>query len=162
MLKRMLDQRVSRRSVTQATFVIQRHYPAAPARVFAAFADPAAKSRWFMAPDTDTTTAEYSLDFRVGGRELSRGTLPDGSTYVFDACYQDIVADQRIVTTYQMQLDANRISVSLATVELAPDGSGTRLVYTEHGAYLDGHDTPAARERGTIELLDALAAFITS
>ena len=50
--------------------------------------------------------------------------------------------DQRIVTTYEMLMADTRISVSLATVELTPAG-GTRLVYTEQGAFLDGHDNPA-------------------
>jgi uncharacterized protein YndB with AHSA1/START domain len=35
------------RSVTHATFVIERTYPATPARVLAAFASPAAKAGWF-------------------------------------------------------------------------------------------------------------------
>ncbi len=35
------------RSVTHATFVVERRYDASPARVFAAWADPAAKARWF-------------------------------------------------------------------------------------------------------------------
>jgi dihydrofolate reductase len=40
-----------------------------------------------------------------------------------------------------------RISVSLATVELAPEGAGTRLVFTEQCAFLDGHDTPNSASR---------------
>jgi hypothetical protein len=51
-----------------------------------------------------------------------------------------------------------RISVSVATVELEPQGSGTRLIFTEQGAFLDGFDDPAMREHGTRELLDALGA----
>ena len=41
-------------------------------------------------------------------------------------------------------------------MELEPEGAGTRLVYTEQGAFLDGYDNPDDRERGTAELLDAL------
>ena len=55
-----------------------------------------------------------------------------------------------------MYSDEVRISVSLGAVELTPDGSGTRLTYTDHGAYLDGLDTPEEREHGTNELFDAL------
>jgi uncharacterized protein YndB with AHSA1/START domain len=55
-----------------------------------------------------------------------------------------------------MHLDDARISVSLATVEFTPEGAGTRLVFTEQGAFLDGYDDPAQRERGTRDLLDAL------
>jgi hypothetical protein len=37
---------------------------------------------------------------------------------------------------------------------------GTRLVYTEQGAFLDGHDDPREREQGTGGLLDALAQHL--
>jgi len=143
-------------SVTHATFVIERTYPVSPARVFAAFADPAIKARWFGA-DT-VSTVEYTLDFRVGGREISRGTQSDGHTYAYDALLQDIVPNARIVSTYEMHLDDARISVSVATVELKPEDAATRLVFTEQGAYLDGLDTPQQREHGTRELLEALGA----
>lgn len=45
-------------------------------------------------------------------------------------------------------------------IELAPAGAGTRLTVTEHGAFLDGHDTVQAREHGTRELLEALGASL--
>jgi len=48
--------------------------------------------------------------------------------------------------------------VSLATVEFKAEGSGTRLVYTEQGAFLDGQDKVEYREQGTGGLLDALGA----
>jgi uncharacterized protein YndB with AHSA1/START domain len=145
---------MTERSVEHATFVVERTYDASPAHVFAAWADPAAKRRWFGDPDQGT--GEFELDFRVGGRELNRGTAPNGQAYTFEAHYQDIVPDERIVYTYEMHLDDKRISVSLGTVELKPAETGTRLVYTEQGAFLDGLDTPAQREQGTGGLLDAL------
>jgi uncharacterized protein YndB with AHSA1/START domain len=46
---------VTERSVTHATFVVERSYDAAPARVFAAWADPAAKARWFASPEGAST-----------------------------------------------------------------------------------------------------------
>jgi uncharacterized protein YndB with AHSA1/START domain len=144
---------VSERSVTHATFVIERTYDTPPARVFAAWAEPEAKARWF-GPDGDG--GDYELDFKVGGRELNRGSAPDGDVYTYDARYQDIVMDERIVYTYDMLRGDTRISVSLATVEFKPDGSGTKLVFTEQGAFLDGQDTPDLREEGTGSLLDAL------
>lgn len=64
--------------------------------------------------------------------------------------------DERIVITYDMHLDEKRISVSLATMEFKPEGAGTRLIFTEQGAFLDGYDIPAQREQGTRDLLDAL------
>jgi uncharacterized protein YndB with AHSA1/START domain len=148
---------VTERSVTHDTFVLERSYPAAPARVFAAWADPAAKARWFASPE-EWGPDEFELDFRVGGRELSRGGPEGGPLISYEARYQDIVPGERIVYTYAMQVDAALISVSVATVELRPEGGGTRLVLTEQGAYLDGHDTAAQRQQGAGGLLDALGA----
>jgi uncharacterized protein YndB with AHSA1/START domain len=145
---------MTERSVEHATFVVERTYDAAPARVFAAWADPTAKGRWFGEPDQGG--GAFELDFRVGGRELNSGSAPNGQAYSFEARYQDIVPDERIVYTYEMHLDDQRISVSLGTVELKPAEAGTRLVYTEQGAFLDGLDTPAQRKQGTEALLDAL------
>lgn len=139
-------------SVTHATFVLERSYGAPPARVFAAWADPAAKARWF------SCHAEHEMDFRVGGREYSRGGEPGGPVYATEIRFQDIVPGERIVYSYDVLRDDARMSVSLATVELRPEGTGTRLVFTEQGAFLDGHDTPAGRELGTrvgLERLDA-------
>jgi uncharacterized protein YndB with AHSA1/START domain len=68
------------------------------------------------------------------------------------------VPDERIVYTYDMHRGETRISVSLATVELRPEGDGTLLIFTEQGAFLDGQDTPDLREQGTGSLLDALGA----
>jgi uncharacterized protein YndB with AHSA1/START domain len=56
-----------------------------------------------------------------------------------------------------MIIGGNRISASLATLEFEPAGAGTRLTYTEQGAFLDGHDNAAQRESGCRELLEALA-----
>jgi uncharacterized protein YndB with AHSA1/START domain len=145
------------RSVTHATFALERSYDASPARVFAAWADPAAKARWFAGPE-EWGRDEFELDFRVGGREVSRGGPPGGPVHTYEAVYQDIVPGERIVYSYSMSLDQTLISVSLATVELKAEAAGTRLVRTEQGAYLDGHEDGGERERGTGELLDALGA----
>jgi uncharacterized protein YndB with AHSA1/START domain len=64
--------------------------------------------------------ADHKLDFRVGGRESVSGGPPGGSVHAYEALYQDIVPDQRIVFTYNMHMDETRTSVSLATVEFKP------------------------------------------
>ena len=144
------------RSTKHATFTIERVYDATPERVFNAWADPAAKTRWFGGPDEGGS--EYELDFRVGGHELNRGGTPDGVVYTYEAVYRDIAPNERIVYTYEMYMGDARISVSVTAVELAPEGAGTRLTFTEHGVFLDDLDSPALREEGTGHLLDALGA----
>jgi uncharacterized protein YndB with AHSA1/START domain len=141
-------------SVVHATFAIERTYEATPARVFSAWAEPAAKASWFGPSDLPHESREF--DFQVGGRERFEVSGPDGATYTFDSRYADIVEDQRIVYAYDMYRGQTRISVSLATIEFKPDGAATKLTFTEQGAFLDGHDTPAEREHGTKVLLDNL------
>jgi uncharacterized protein YndB with AHSA1/START domain len=142
---------LSRRTVEHAIFVVERRYEAPPDRVFAAWASTEAKTQWFGRPEE-----RLELDFRVGGRERHQGTDPQGRAYTYTAIYQDIVAPERILYTYEMLLGDTRISVSVATVELRPDGDGTHLVYTEQTAFLDGHDVPGRRQDGMGTLLDAL------
>jgi uncharacterized protein YndB with AHSA1/START domain len=146
---------VIQRSVTHATFVIDRTYAARPAQVFAAFADAEIKARWSSCHD-EWVRAES--DFRVGGIERGGGGDRDGPRWSNETLYHDIVPDQRIVFSYVMDRDGVRISASLTTIEFRPDGAGTRLVLTEMGAYFDGHDIPARREHGTREGLEALGA----
>ena len=149
------------RSVSHGTFVIERTYDASPPRVFTAWADPAAKARWFVGPD-GWKELRREIDFRVGGHERLRGVFPGGRVSDFDARYHDIVPDRRIVYSYAMQVDEKRISVSLATVEFAPAGGGTRLTFTEQAVFLDGFDGAAGREPGTGALLAPLGTALRS
>jgi uncharacterized protein YndB with AHSA1/START domain len=150
---------MTEKSAQHATFVIERTYQAAPARVFKAFADPVAKASWFAGPD-EWDKSRQEFDFRVGGRERISGGPPGGMQHVFDACYHDIVPDQRIVFAYDMHIGENKISVSLVTVEIRPEGAGTHLTFTEQGVFLDGYDDAGSRERGTRDLLDKLGASL--
>ncbi len=146
------------RRVRHATFVIERSYSASPSRVFAAFANAKEKAAWFG--DPDHPAQNFTMDFRVGGRETNAGGSPGGPVYSYEALYHDIVPNQRIVTSYAMQMDATPISASVATTEFKPDGNGTRLVYTEQGAFLDDLDTPEIREGGVAELLGSLETYL--
>lgn len=147
------------RTVTHAEFEIERVYPVPRERVFAAFADQQLKERWFATPP-DWADVEHSLDFRVGGVETNQGRPPGGQLHRFEARYQDIVDNERIVYAYDLLLDNSRISVSLATIEFIADSAGTRMIFTEHGAFLDGIEDPAERENGTKVMLDALGAAL--
>jgi uncharacterized protein YndB with AHSA1/START domain len=143
------------RSAVHAMFSIERSYPVARALVFKALTDPKAKAKWFTGGNGYTLLAR-EMDVRPGGREHVKGRWETGVVSTFDAVYHDVVADERIVYAYEMYLDDRKISVSLATLELKPAGTGTRLVMTEQGAFLDGYDDAGSREHGSNLLLDAL------
>ena len=146
---------MTERSAIHSTFVLERTYDASPERVFAAFEDPEAKNRWFVNGD-GWGTDNYQADFRVGGYEIYRGTH-EGMRVSMESRYFDIVANERIVFAYDMHIGNDRISVSLTTIELIPSGKGTRLIFTEHDTFLDGHEEPGPREEGTRGLLESLA-----
>lgn len=145
---------------SHGSFCIERTYPHPPAKVFKAFADPAAKERWFGGAAGGWEELERHMDFRAGGSERARGRWPNGMVSDFDCRYYDIVADERIVYAYEMHLDALKISVSLATIELEPHGSGTLLRVTEQGVFLNGFEDGGGREHGTNLLLDRMAATL--
>jgi hypothetical protein len=57
--------------------------------------------------------------------------------------------------------DQRKNSVSLATIELKPTQSGTKITVTEQGAFLDGYEDCGSREQGTADLLTRLGASLT-
>lgn len=152
---------MTKRTATHATFVIERDYPHPPAKVFAAFADPKKKARWFGGPE-EWEKSNHKLDFRIGGQESVSGGPPGGTVHAYNAEIWDIVENERIVTSYQMHLDDRRISVSLATYEFKLSGASTTFVLTEQGVFLDGYDDAGQREEGTRELLSQLETYLNT
>jgi uncharacterized protein YndB with AHSA1/START domain len=140
-------------------FTIERNLNYPPEMVFNAWADPKAKARWFATP-VECTDIIREQNFRIGGRDRFKATWPGGRTSDFTSEYWDIVPNARIVYIYEMHLDGKKISVSLATVEFKPVGTGTKMIVTEQGAFLDGYDDSGSRERGTQGLMDNLEAYL--
>lgn len=143
-------------SVVHHTFTVERRYKASPSRVFAAWSSAEEKAKWFHGNE-ERSRDPLQLDFRVGGRERASGVTKRGTRTTYEALYLDIVPDERIILTYWMNLDGTPISASLQTVELAAEGAGTRLTFTEQDAFLDGFDGAASREEGTRILLEQIA-----
>jgi uncharacterized protein YndB with AHSA1/START domain len=150
---------MAKSSVTHSTFIIERNYAVGPEQVFAAWADPAQKRRWF-ADGEHAEIEEHRLDFRVGGIEKTRRIITGGpfkgTPLTNDSVYLDIVGNERIVFAYTMTLGGKRISSSQATVEFLPNGKGTILAFTEQGAFFEGADGAEMREQGWKSLIGQL------
>lgn len=147
---------MTERSIAHGSFTVERTYAHPPAKVFAAWSNPEHKRQWFGSPDGKPGQI---FEFKVGGREYNADRMGN-SDFTFNVFYQDIIPDNRIVYTYEMTIDGKRMSVSLATIELFPAATGTRMVVREDGAFLDGLDTSKQREEGTNYLVDQLGAFL--
>ena len=145
-----------------ATFITETTYPHPVAKVFTAFSDTAIKARWFSHPTAD---GSYDNDFRLGGLEKSRWTMgPEtpfpGAVLSSEALYLDIVPDRRIACGSNMMMNGTPFSGSLATFEFTPDGDGTKLTLTHHGAFFENADGPQMREHGWGELLKRLGEVL--
>jgi uncharacterized protein YndB with AHSA1/START domain len=151
---------------THASFIIERRYAHTPSRVFAAWADPRAKRAW-LAEGEGWDIQSFELDLREGGSERSRlrvvgakNPLPPETSFGNETVFNEIVPNERIIFTYSMDRDGVRFSVSLAALELHPDGAGTRLIFTEHATFFEGGDGPAMREAGWQDLLGKLGEYL--
>ncbi len=147
------------RSAAHATFHLTRTYPSPVEKVWRALTVPEARMKWF-ASSPEMELLERHADIRIGGIEHVRGRWKSGVVSTFDAAYLDVIPGARLVYSYVMHIDDRKISVSLATMELRREGSGTTLAVTEQGVFLDGYDDAGSREHGTGFLLDALGASL--
>jgi uncharacterized protein YndB with AHSA1/START domain len=141
------DKKVSDRKTQHATIVITRKFDAPVSRVFKAWSDVDAKSRWFVGPPGEWSPLNRTMDFRIGGKDHLSGRLPNGVSTVFDSVYHEIVPNERIVYSFDMHLGTRHITVSLSTVEFKKAGSGTQMTFTEQIVNLDDWEDEGGRER---------------
>ena len=152
-------------AVIHSTFVVEHSYPQAPDRVFAAFAQPARKRRWYA--EGDHEIQEYEMEFRVGGSErlhyrFKEGHPIAGSEINNESCYQDIVPENRIVITQKMALNGKPISITLVTFEFVAAGTGTNLVLTNQGTFIDWPDGAQMIEHGWRALIEKLGTELAA
>lgn len=138
------------------TFTLERTYDASLGDVWRHWVDPELRAKWFRAPD-GWQLIERNNNFKVGGGEVLRGKMPDGTKTSFASTYYVIEPEKFIVSAYIMHINDVLLSMTLATMDITPAGKSTRLRYTEQGAYFDGNPQSAtSRKSGTSWHLDNL------
>lgn len=155
---------MSSQPIVHNTFAVERSYPVAVERAWAAFADPALKRRWYAEREGNDVD-EFEQEFHIGGVErlqyrLGKDSPFPGVIILNDGSFQDIVPHERIVATSTMSFQGKRISTSLLTFQFIPGDGKTDLIVTHQGAFFEGADGPQMREAGWRALLDRLAAHL--
>ena len=109
------------------TAEVRRLLSAAPARVFAAFADAALLCQW-LTPSPEVALRVLELDFRVGGAYRFAYDVPDRGTMHVNGLYRAIERPSLIVFTWNIEPPDEHAGVrSEVTVTLTAKGSGTDL-----------------------------------
>jgi uncharacterized protein YndB with AHSA1/START domain len=111
---------------------LEQEIPARPERVFAALTEPEQLRRW-SAPE-GLTVVDGDTDLRVGGGWRVVMAEPDGARHEAFGTYREIRAPERLVYTHAWRQGGGGSSAeTVLTVELRPDGDGTRLLFTQAG-----------------------------
>jgi uncharacterized protein YndB with AHSA1/START domain len=139
---------------TKPSLTLKRRLNAPPAKVYAAWTEPAKIARWFGPQGAEVLRAE--ADVRVGGRYRVIFRVPDGEQHDVSGVYREVVPKQKLVFTWAWISTPER--ESLVTVALKRDGDGTLLTLT-HEQFFD----EPARDRhrsGWSGVLDNLENYV--
>ncbi len=109
---------------------ITRTYAATPEKVFNAWINSQALTRWF-APSDDFQTSEVAVDARVGGRYRIVMRAPDGEMHRVGGVYREFTPSRKLVFTWAWESTPER--ESLVTVEFIARGNETELVLVHEG-----------------------------
>ncbi len=134
------------------SLTLVRRLAASPAKVYAAWTQPAQITQWMHPGQTVCVHAE--ADVRVGGRFRVIMREPDGEEHDVSGEYREVVPDAKLVFTWHWRSTPER--VSLVSVALAVEGSVTLLTLT-HEQFFDEAARDAHRG-GWSDSLDHLVA----
>jgi uncharacterized protein YndB with AHSA1/START domain len=138
------------------TLRLERSLGAPPARVFAAFLDPASVAEWFG--PAGFTAVVVQLDARVCGRYRFEMHPPDGAPFHLGGAFREIDPPRHLVFSFAYEEPDPDDRETTVTLALEPDGDGTRLVLEQTPFVAE-----ARRElhrAGWTDTLDRLAAVL--
>lgn len=114
------------KAAQKTSLEITRFINALPARVYAAWTDPAQLSEWF-APE-GVRTRSIAADVRVGGKYRWDLITQEGEDWAAFGEYRELVPGKKIMFTWQWDDDqAWKNQISVVTVELFDRRGGTEL-----------------------------------
>lgn len=106
---------------------VRRYLPAKPAKVFAAFTDPAMVSRW-LTPAPEIRLEVVAFDFREGGSYRFAYHVPGGQVMRVNGVYRLIRSPSELIFSWNIEPPDEHAGVnSEVIVQIAPDGEGSQL-----------------------------------
>lgn len=107
---------------------IVRRYPVAPGKVWAAWTDPQALSRWFGPGGMNSVTVA-ELDVRTGGRYRIRFATPDGEEHEVGGAYLAVAPPHELAFSWAWHSTPDRVSE--VRLRLRPVDEGTELDFRQ-------------------------------
>lgn len=144
--------------MTDLSLSIVRTLDAPPALVYEAWTSADHARRWWYPRQggRDFACVAFDMDFRVGGAYRYCIRSPEGQDTWAHGAFREIVAERRLVFTFQWEWAPEPSDETLVTVTFEPQvRAGTRLTFTQapfgSAPMRDGH------EAGWDAVLDRLA-----
>ena len=145
------------KAAEKTSLEMERFIKAPPARVYAAWTDPAQLREWF-GPD-GVRTLSIAAEVRVGGKYRWDLVNQEGEEMSVFGEYRELVPEQKIVFTWQWDDDEvwqNR--TSLVTVEFSGRGGGTEVRLRHE--QLPTEESRDRHNEGWNSVIDRLEQFV--
>jgi uncharacterized protein YndB with AHSA1/START domain len=139
-----------------STIQLHRVIKAPASRIYRAFLDPEAISKWL--PPHGFTCKVHQMDAQVGGTfRMSFTNFSSGSNHSFGGTYLELVPGERLRYDDQFD-DPNLPGTLVTTITLKPVSVGTELTATQEG--IPDGIPPEACSLGWQESLQLLALLV--
>lgn len=122
------------------TLHLTHTYPAPPEKVFDAWTNPKALTKWF-GPSDEFTVPLAEVDLRVGGVYRIQMKSPDGELHTAVGTYKEIIPSQKLVFTWAWEAGSScgdsGAGETLVTVRFQAQGTSTEMTLL-HELFSDG------------------------
>jgi uncharacterized protein YndB with AHSA1/START domain len=108
------------------SLTIKRNLKASPAKIFAAWTDPAKLQKWFL-PRADSEVLNLDFDVRVGGRYSITIRHGDGEHKHVSGLFREVMPNEKLSFTWAGDCGGTKGPESIVTVLIKPDGAGSLL-----------------------------------
>jgi len=141
-----------------ATITLAHSYPAPVERVYSEFADPVARARW--SHPSDDVLIYAATDFRERGRDIFRCGRGSNPNVHGETTYHLIVPNRQVVSSETLDVDGQRLAISITTLDFEPTEKGTEVKVIVQMVSLVGPGMIAGYEAGNKSALDNLARHL--